>query len=51
LDYDKQNNILKGLVVLEFKKSLYDKKMYPVIKELYQKMFGYLKELVVLKKK
>ncbi len=51
LTYDKQNNILNGLVVLEFKKSLYDKEMYPVIKEMYQKIFAYLKELVVLKKK
>lgn len=51
LEYDKQNNILKGLVVLEFRKSLYDKEMYSVIKEMYQKIFGYLKELVVLKKK
>jgi hypothetical protein len=51
LAYDKATNTIQGTVILEFKKSMYDKEMYPVIKEIYQKIFAYLKEEAVIKRK
>ena len=39
------------MLLLEFKKSLYDNYMYPVVKEMYEKILSYLKEPIVLKKK
>jgi hypothetical protein len=51
IEYDKQSNYLRCMVLLEFKKSIYDNYMYPVVKEMYEKMLGYLKEPIVLKKK
>ncbi len=38
------------MLSFEFKNSLYEADMYPVIKEMYQKIFDYLKEPVVLKR-
>ena len=34
-----------------FKKSLYETDMYPIIKEIYQRIYEYLKEPVLLKRK
>ncbi|MEO6733239.1 MAG: DUF3857 domain-containing protein [Ferruginibacter sp.] len=49
--YDKEAKAIRCLLQFEFKKSLYETDMYPVIKEVYKKMFEYLKEPIVLKKK
>ncbi|MEP7142982.1 MAG: DUF3857 domain-containing protein [Ferruginibacter sp.] len=51
VDYDKENNSIRCIMWFEFKKSLYEADLYPMIKEVYQKIFDYLKEPVVLKKK
>jgi hypothetical protein len=48
--YDKENHSLLCMVAFDFKKSLYSLDDYPVLKEVYKKMFDYLKEPVVLKK-
>ena len=49
--YDKETNLLRCMVQLDFKKSLYEADMYPVLREFYKKIFEYLKEPVVIKKK
>jgi hypothetical protein len=49
--YDKEFNSVRVVFVFEFKKSIYTADEYPVLKEVYQKMFDFLKEPVVLKKK
>ena len=51
VEYNKQANSISCIIRFEFKKSLYEADMYPTIKEVYQKIFDYLKEPVVLKKK
>lgn len=48
---DKESNLLKWIIQFEFKKSLYEAEMYSVVKEVYNKIFDYLKEPVVLKKR
>ena len=50
VNYDKENNQLECILVFNFKKSLYTYDEYPLLKEVYKKMFTYLKEPVVLKK-
>jgi hypothetical protein len=49
--YDKEFNSVSVVFVFDFKKSIYTSDEYPVLKEVYQKMFDFLKEPVVLKKK
>jgi hypothetical protein len=49
--YDKESNTVNVVFVFDFKKSLYTVDEYPVLKEVYEKMFDFLKEPVVLKKK
>lgn len=51
VDYDKENNQVRCMMQIQFKESLYPANTYPILKEVYQKMFDYLKEPVVLKKK
>ncbi|MEO5888897.1 MAG: DUF3857 domain-containing protein [Ferruginibacter sp.] len=51
LEYDKQDNSVRCMMSFEFKNSLYETDMYPVLKEVYQRIFNYLKEPIVLKKK
>lgn len=51
MDYDKEANYVRCMMMFEFKKSLYETEYYPVIKEVYQKIYGFLKEPVVVKKK
>jgi hypothetical protein len=51
VEYDKEGNFISCMILIEFKKSLYETDTYPVLKEIYQKMFDFLKEPVVLKKK
>jgi hypothetical protein len=51
VEYDKEGNFIRCMILIEFKKSLYETDTYPVVKEIYQKMFDFLKEPVVLKKK
>ncbi|MEO6550459.1 MAG: DUF3857 domain-containing protein [Ferruginibacter sp.] len=46
-----KDHTLRCMIQFEFKKSLFETYQYPVLKEIYQKMFQYLKEPVVLKKK
>jgi hypothetical protein len=48
--YDKESHSLVCMLVFNFKKSLYSLDEYPILKEVYKKMFDYLKEPVVLKK-
>ena len=49
--YDKDSNSLVCMFTFDFRKSLYTVDEYPILKEVYKKMFDYLKEPVVLKKK
>lgn len=51
LVYNKENNSVQCMLKFEFLKSLYETDTYPMVKEMYQKLFDYLKEPVVLKKK
>jgi len=51
VSYDKENNQVICMLVFDFKKSLYTYDEYPMLKEVFKKMFTYLKEPVVLKKK
>ena len=49
--YNKVNNSISCTMHFDFKKSLYETDMYPVIREMYQNIFKYLAEPLVLKKK
>ncbi len=51
LSFDKESNSVRCMLLFDFKKSLYEADMYPVIKEMYQKIFTYLAEPLVLRKK
>ncbi len=51
LIYDKENNSVQCMMKFEFLKSLYKTDTYEMIKAMYQKLFDYLKEPMVLKKK
>ena len=51
IELDKEINSIRCMILIEFKKSLYEAETYPTIKDVYQKMFEFLKEPVVLKKK
>jgi len=51
MELDKELNSIRCMILIEFKKSLYEAETYPMIKDVYQKMFEFLKEPVVLKKK
>ncbi len=51
VEYDKESNRLICMMLFEFKKSLYEADTYPILKEVYKRIFDYLKEPVVLKKK
>lgn len=51
IEYDKENNSAVCMFVFEFKKSLYTVDEYSILKEVYKKMFDFLKEPLVLKKK
>ncbi|MEP6950759.1 MAG: DUF3857 domain-containing protein [Ginsengibacter sp.] len=51
VQYDKQDNFILCMMKFEFKKSLYDKEQYPIVKEVYKDIFDYLKEPVILKRK
>ena len=51
MEFDKEGNFIRCMILIEFTKSLYETDTYPIIKEMYQKMFEFLKEPVVLKKK
>lgn len=51
VSHDKENNFINCMMLFEFKKSLYETDMYPTVKEVYKRIFDYLKEPVVLKRK
>ncbi|CAN5357436.1 hypothetical protein BH11BAC3_BH11BAC3_40390 [soil metagenome] len=51
VEYSKEDNQVRCIMQIEFKESLYPADAYPMIKEVYQKLFDYLKEPIVLKKK
>ncbi|CAN5357757.1 hypothetical protein BH11BAC3_BH11BAC3_40420 [soil metagenome] len=51
VEYSKEDNQVRCIMQIEFKESLYPTDAYPMIKEVYQKLFDYLKEPIVLKKK
>ncbi|MDO9375665.1 MAG: DUF3857 domain-containing protein [Ferruginibacter sp.] len=51
IELDKETGAIRCLLMFEFKRSLYEADMYDVVKEMYQKLFGYLKEPVILKRK
>jgi hypothetical protein len=48
---DKESNILTCTYDIDFKKSLYTVDEYPILYEVYKKLFEFLNEPVVLKKK
>jgi Domain of Unknown Function with PDB structure (DUF3857) len=49
--YDKESHSMIVVFVFDFKKSLYTADEYPVLQEVYKRMFEFLNEPVVLKKK
>jgi len=51
LSFDKESSSISCMLIFDFKKSLYEADTYPVIKEMYQKIFKYLSEPLILKKK
>lgn len=51
VEYDKETNTVICIYYIEFKKSLYSVDEYYVLKEVYKRMFDYLKEPVILKQK
>jgi len=51
ITYSKVDNSISCTMLFDFKKSLYEADMYPVLKEMYQNIFKYLAEPLVLKKK
>ena len=51
VEYDSLLNTVKCMMQFEFKKSLYATDMYANIQAMYKKIFEYLKEPVLLKKK
>lgn len=51
VEYNKEMNAVICMFYIDFKKSLYLADEYEVLKEVYKRMFDYLKEPVVLKKK
>ncbi|HMC99996.1 MAG TPA: hypothetical protein VKH37_07580, partial [Ferruginibacter sp.] len=51
LRYDSTNNTLDCNIDISFKISLVDAESYDTLKEMYKKIFAYLKEPVLLKKK
>ena len=51
ITHDKEINLIRCMMQFEFKKSLYETDMYPIVKEVYQRIFEYLKEPVLLKRK
>jgi hypothetical protein len=50
-EYDKENNTVTCTFLFDFRKSLYTVDEYPVLQEVYKKIFEFLKEPLVLKKK
>jgi len=50
VEYDSTAHSLRCLMQFQFSNSLYDAGDYPVMKEMYKKIFDYLKEPVVLKR-
>jgi len=51
VSHDKETNSVVCMFMFDFKKSLYTVDEYPILQEVYKKMFDFLKEPVVLKKK
>lgn len=51
LSYNKEKNTVNCSIIFDFTKSLYEADAYPVIREMYQNIFRYLSEPLVLKKK
>lgn len=51
IEYDKKSNEIRFMMQIKFTESLYENDTYPILKEVYKKIFDYLKEPVVLKKK
>ena len=49
--YDKQSNTVLCLSGFDLKKSLYSVDEYNILQQVYKKMFDFLKEPLVLKKK
>ncbi len=49
--HDKAANSVSCVLVFDFKKSLYDKEMYPTVKEIYQMIVKQLAQPLVLKRK
>ena len=51
VEYNKETNSVTCMFVIDFKKSLYEVDEYPILQQVYKKMFEFLKEPLVLKKK
>lgn len=51
VQYDKENNSVICMVTIEFKKSLYNYYEYEVLQQVYKKIYEFLDEPLVLKKK
>ncbi|MEO6719801.1 MAG: DUF3857 domain-containing protein [Ferruginibacter sp.] len=48
--HDKSENTIRCMMSFQFAKSLYEADMYEMIREMYKRIFDYLKEPVVLKR-
>lgn len=51
ISYDAASRTVSCMMHLEFKNSLYTVDQYPVLKEVYKRLFDYFKEPILLKKK
>ncbi|WP_462220453.1 DUF3857 domain-containing protein [Ferruginibacter sp.] len=51
ITFNKNNNTIYCNLKFEFTKSYYESGFYPTLKEAYKKLFNFLKEQIVLKKK
>jgi Domain of Unknown Function with PDB structure (DUF3857) len=51
VEYNKEANSVDCIFVIDFKKSLYNYEDYEILQQVYKKMFDFLKEPLVLKKK
>jgi hypothetical protein len=49
--YNKESNSIFSNLKIEFNRSYYERDLYPFLKDIYKKIFAYLDERVVLKRK
>ena len=50
-DYNENDHLIRAMIKIEFSRSLYQADEYEVLQLFYKKMFEYMDEQVLLKKK